>query len=103
MKIKGYDDVKLSLVGVIDNKEFSELLKANFMKSLVHEMKELLHKKPGFKFHKIVKNEDSNKYSSKIRGYYRESFTNHIEGVHLEYPDSYMSLKRSEPKREMKS
>lgn len=103
MKIKGYDDVKISLVGVIDNKEFSELLKANFMKSFVYEMKELLHKKPGFKFHKIVKNEDSNKYSSKIRSYYWESFTNQIEGVLLSYPDSYTSLKRNEPKREIKT
>lgn len=38
LKIKGFDDTKISLVGVIDNKEFSELLKANFMKSLAHEL-----------------------------------------------------------------
>ena len=57
LKVKGYDDVKISLVGVIDNKEFIELLKANFMKSLAFEIQELHHWKQGLKFCKIVQND----------------------------------------------
>lgn len=38
MWLKSYDDVKMSLVGVIDNREFAELLKANFMKSIAYEV-----------------------------------------------------------------
>lgn len=37
LRLMNYDDVKISLTGVIENKEFAELLKANFMRSLAYE------------------------------------------------------------------
>lgn len=59
MRIKGYDDVKMSLVGVIDNWEFAELLKANFIKSLAFEICELKWRKHDLKLYKICKEDIS--------------------------------------------
>lgn len=42
MNVKNYDDTKISLNGIIDNREFAELLKVNFMKVIAYEVMELV-------------------------------------------------------------
>lgn len=36
MTLANYDDTKVNLTGIIDNREFAELLKANFMKVMAY-------------------------------------------------------------------
>ena len=62
IKLKSYDDVKMSFVGVIDSREFAELLKANFMKSMAFEIKSLVDRKPNIHLYKIYKVDVSPQY-----------------------------------------